>query len=57
MPNVRVQGAYCIMKISTLYIGVKELLKNQILDKLLNLENKTTDEKKYFVMALLNVKM
>lgn len=56
MPNVRTAAAYCIMKISTLYVGVQALLQANLLDQILsNVESTISDIKMYSVETLYNV--
>lgn len=56
MPNVRIAGAYCIMKISTLFIGVRALLKLGMVEQLCEMRNDTiNDIKTYAVQTLYNV--
>jgi hypothetical protein len=54
MPNVRIQGYFCVMKISELFIGSNTLLKNSIIDKLI-FDDKINDINHYSIITLYNV--
>lgn len=55
MPNVRSGAAYCIMKISELYVGVKALLKNNIIEKLKLDPSDIIDIKTSLIMIMYNI--
>lgn len=55
MPNVRSGASYCIMKISELYVGVKSLLQNNIVEKLKLDSSDIIDIKTSYIMTMYNI--